>query len=81
MSIPYTSSDHLLLKTAKELFDKLYDRRLLIRLVGVRLSDLVQGNHQINLFDDTQEMIKLYQAIDSIKSQFGAGAIVRARTI
>lgn len=80
-SIPYTSSDHILLKTAKELFDKLYDRRLLIRLVGVRLSDLVQGNHQINLFDDTQEMIKLYQAIDSIKSQYGAGAIVRARTI
>jgi DNA polymerase IV len=81
VSIPYTSSDHILLKTAKELFDKLYDRRMLVRLIGVCFSDLVQGNHQINLFDDTQEMIQLYQAIDSIKRQFGISAVVRARTL
>ncbi|HBK87895.1 MAG TPA: DNA polymerase IV, partial [Cytophagales bacterium] len=40
--IPYTSSDHILLRTVQELFDKLYSRRMLIRLVGVRLSNLVQ---------------------------------------
>lgn len=81
ISIPYTASDHILLRTAKELFDKLYDRRMLVRLVGVRFSDLVPGSYQINLFDDTQEMIQLYQAIDSIKKQFGAGSLVRARTL
>lgn len=78
VSIPYTSSDHLLLGTAKELFVKLYDRRLLIRLVGIRFSHLVPGNYQIRLFDDTEEKIKLYQQIDSIKRQFGEELVVRA---
>ncbi|WP_343673832.1 DNA polymerase IV [Chitinophaga sp.] len=78
LSIPYTSSDHILLRTAKELFDKLYNRRIQARLVGIRFSDLVPGNYQISLFDDTQEMIQLYRAIDNIKKRFGAGALVRA---
>ncbi|MBV8253832.1 MAG: DNA polymerase IV [Chitinophaga sp.] len=71
MSIPYCCSDHVLLEKVKELFKKLYDRRLLVRLIGVRFSHLVQGNHQISLFDDSQEMIALYQAIDQIKNRFG----------
>lgn len=77
MSIPYTASDHLLLEKVKELFHKLYDRRLLVRLIGVRFSHLVSGNYQISLFDDTHEMISLYQAIDSIKSQFGWQYLMR----
>ena len=77
-SIQYTASDHLLLKKVKELFTKLYDRRQLIRLIGVRFTDLVPGNYQIHLFDDTQEEIKLYQAIDSIKSQYGEPLLMRA---
>ncbi|HEU4551817.1 MAG TPA: DNA polymerase IV [Chitinophaga sp.] len=71
MTIPYTCSDHILLEKVKELFHRLYDRRLLVRLVGIRFSHLVQGNYQISLFDDTQEMIALYQAIDHIKNRFG----------
>jgi DNA polymerase-4 len=71
MSIPYTCCDHVLLEKVKELFHKLYDRRQLVRLIGVRFSQLVQGNYQISLFDDTQEMIALYQAIDQIKNRFG----------
>src|SRR5688500_11718196 len=77
-SIPYTSSDHILIKTARELFKKLYDRRLLVRLIGVRFTHLVPGNYQIHLFDDSQEMIRLYQAIDSVKRQFGTEMVVRA---
>ncbi len=77
-SITYTSADHVLLRTVKELFAKLYERRQLIRLVGVRLTDLIPGNYQINLFDDTQEMIKLYQAIDSVKRQYGENYLIRA---
>jgi DNA polymerase-4 len=71
MTIAYTGSDHVLLAKVKELFNKLYDKRLLIRLIGVRFSHLVQGNYQISIFDDTQEMIALYQAIDHIKNRFG----------
>ena len=78
VAISYTSSDHILLQTAKELFKKLYDRRLLIRLVGLRFSHLVPGNYQISLFDDTEEKIRLYQQIDSIKRQFGEEFVVRA---
>lgn len=77
-SIPFTNADHVLLKTVKELFAKLYERRLLIRLLGVRFTHLIPGTYQINLFEDTQENIKLYQAIDSVKKQFGESLIKRA---
>jgi DNA polymerase-4 len=79
--IPYTSSDHVLLRTVTELFDRLYNRRMLIRLVGVRLSGLVHGSHQINLFDDTEESINLYEAIDHIKHRHGVEKLVRATTL
>lgn len=77
-SIPYTNVDHVLLKTVKELFAKLYERRLLVRLLGVRFTHLIPGTYQINLFDDTQENIRLYQAIDCIKKQFGEDKLHRA---
>ncbi|OLY93510.1 DNA polymerase-4 [Cnuella takakiae] len=76
--VTYTSADHLLLEKVRELFDKLYDRRLLVRLVGVRFSHLVPGNYQINLFEDSNETIKLYQAMDSLSNRFGRYMIMRA---
>jgi DNA polymerase-4 len=79
--IPYTSSDHVILRVVQELFDKLYSRRMLIRLVGVRLSNLVQGNHQISLFDDTEEDIGLYEAMDFIKHKHGVDKLIRATTL
>lgn len=77
-SIDYTASDQVLIQKVKELFDKLYVRRQLIRLVGVRFTDLIAGTYQINLFSDTQEMIKLYQAIDSMKKQYGEKFLINA---
>jgi DNA polymerase-4 len=79
--IPYTSSDHILLNTVTELFKRLYNRRMLIRLVGVRLSSLVHGSHQISLFDDTAESINLYEAIDFIKHKHGVEKLIRATTL
>ena len=78
ITIPYTNADHTLLKIAGDLFNKLYERRLLIRLLGIRFTHLIPGNYQINLFEDTQEMINLYQAIDSVKKRFGEKKIIRA---
>ncbi|ULQ56806.1 DNA polymerase IV [Flavihumibacter rivuli] len=78
-SIPYTAADHILLQTAKELFFKLYDRRMLVRLLGIRFTQLIPGNYQLNLFDSTQEMVRLYQAIDSVKHRFGESSVIRAR--
>jgi DNA polymerase IV len=76
--IPYTSCDHSLIRRAKELFEKLYQRRMLIRLIGVRFSHLVGGAYQINLFEDSEEMIRLYQAMDKLKNRFGDQCIQRA---
>src|SRR5665647_2312258 len=77
-SINYTAADQDLIQKAKELFDKLYTRRQLIRLIGIRFSDLIPGTYQINLFNDTQEQIKLYQVIDSVKKQYGEKYLIRA---
>jgi DNA polymerase-4 len=76
--VAYTASDHLLIPKVKELFDKLYERRMLIRLVGVRFSHLVGDGQQINLFEDSEEIIRLYQAMDKMRQRFGADKIGRA---
>ena len=78
MRIPHTSCDHTLIAVVKELFDKLYNKRMLIRLIGVRFSHLVGGGHQINLFEDSQEIIQLYQAMDKIRRRYGEDKIHRA---
>ncbi len=76
--IPYTSSDHTLLKYALELFEKVYNRRMRIRLIGVKFTGLVHGCHQMNLFEDTEELISLYQTMDKIKTRFGSDSVGRA---
>lgn len=77
-SIPYTASDHVLLQKVTELFMKNFNRRVLIRLIGVKFSNLVSGFNQINLFEDTEEKINLYSALDKIRKRFGEDAIGRA---
>lgn len=76
--IPYTSFDHLLLKTVYDIFDQLYNRRMLIRLIGVRFSSLVGGTQQLDLFNDTAEMTNLYSAMDNIRKRFGKNAVYKA---
>jgi len=75
--VPYTAFDHVLIPIVKELFDKLYQRRMLIRLIGVRFSKLVPGSQQIDLFEDSVEMINLYQAMDRIRGKYGRKIVRR----
>jgi Nucleotidyltransferase/DNA polymerase involved in DNA repair len=79
--ITYTSFDHVLSAMATDLLVKLYDRRMLVRLIGVRFSDLVCGTQQLDMFEDKSEMINLYQAMDKIRERFGAEAVRRAGNI
>ena len=79
--IPYTAFDHLIQQTVNGIFDRLYNRRMMIRLIGVRLSDLVNGAPQLTLFDDQAELTQLYAALDKIKLRFGENAIHRSTTI
>jgi DNA polymerase-4 len=75
--IAYTAADHILIPRCKELFDKLYNRRLLVRLIGIRFSGLVHGNYQIDLFEDAEKTIALYKAMDHIRDRYGDRAVVR----
>ena len=79
--IPYTSLDHTLINTTLELFEALYQRRVLIRLIGVRFSNLVGGSYQIRLFEDSDKLIKLYQSMDIIRNRYGKNAVKRAVTM
>lgn len=75
--IPYSAADHIIIPIVLELYEKLYNRRVLVRLIGVRYSHIVEGAHQITLFDDPN-ILSLYQAMDRIRSQFGDRAIMKA---
>jgi DNA polymerase-4 len=75
--VAYTSADHTLTKVVMELFDNLYKRRMRLRMIGIQLSGLVRGTYQINIFEDTVEMMALYQAMDKMKNRFGANAVMR----
>lgn len=76
--IPYSSSDHSILPIVMELYESLYQRRLLVRLIGVKFSHLVSGGHQINLFEDNDKILNLYQAMDKMRERYGDRAVIRA---
>jgi DNA polymerase-4 len=80
-TISYTSMDAVLIRKAKELFKQLYQKRMLIRLVGVRLSNLVNGFEQIDLYENSQEQYNLCQAMDKIRRRFGEKAITMASVL
>lgn len=75
--IAYTSADHILNAYVLDLFEKHYQRRMRLRLIGINFSGLVRGNYQINLFEDSQEIMALYEAMDHIKKQYGMQAVHR----
>ncbi len=64
-----------------ELFQGLYNKRMLVRLIGIRFSHLVSGNYQINLFEDTEETLNLYSAMDKVRNRFGDRSIFRASSM
>ncbi|UCH13337.1 MAG: DNA polymerase IV [Bacteroidales bacterium] len=76
--IAYTSFDHKLIEVARELFQRLYQRRMLIRLIGVKLSHLIQGTPQLNLFEDTPKTVNLYQTMDMLRNRYGRKSVIRA---
>lgn len=79
--IPYTSADHTLLQTVFNSFEKLFTKRLLIRLIGIRFSHLVNGSHQFRLFEDSTKYIRLYQILDKIRVKYGIRSIHKASSV
>lgn len=74
--VAYTSCDHILITRVTELFDNLYNRRMRLRLIGIRFTGLVRGTYQIDMFEDTSERVSLYQAIDKMKNRYGFNAVM-----
>jgi DNA polymerase IV len=79
--IDYTALDNVLLAKVKNLFGKLYRKGEKVRLLGVRFSQLVPMTLQMNLFDNPEEKLELFKAVDDIKKQFGNNFIKKAATI
>ena len=76
--IPYSAMDHNIIPVVLDLYKKLYHRRLLVRLIGVKFSYLVEGGHQIHLFEDDEKLLHLSQAIDKMRERYGDRAVVAA---
>lgn len=76
--IPYSAMDHSILPVVLDLFEKLYNRRLLVRLIGVKFSHLVEGGHQVNLFEDDTKYLHLSEAIDKMRERYGDRAVISA---
>ena len=76
--IPYSSMDHNIIPVVLDLYKKLYNRRLLVRLVGVKFSHLVEGGHQVNLFEDDEKYLNLSVAIDKMRERYGDRAVINA---
>lgn len=81
MTVAYTCYDDELIPAVKKLFSQHYREGQMIRLLGVRLSELINGSRQTNLFENSERKTDLYNAIDAVKGRFGKDAIVRGRTI
>ena len=79
--IDYTALDNVLLAKAKNLFTKLYRKGEKVRLLGVRFSQLVPMTLQMNLFDNAEEKMELFKAVDDIKKQFGNDMLKKAATL
>ncbi|WP_374950670.1 DNA polymerase IV [Mucilaginibacter sp.] len=76
--IALTAAEHILIPGIKNLLNKVWNKHRPIRLIGVRLSNLCTGSYQINLFEDNEERIRLYQAMDTINFRFGEKTVCRA---
>ena len=75
--VPLTARDSTLMEAAQELFGELYDHRRPLRLMGVRFSDLSNGQAQAELFAENARETQLLQQLDHIRKKFGESAVVR----
>ena len=67
--------------TAKELLHEMYRKGQEIRLVGVRVDNLVESKeNQISLFDTKKDekQEKLDKVIDSLRNKYGYDSVTRA---
>jgi nucleotidyltransferase/DNA polymerase involved in DNA repair len=83
----YTNNDMTLFKTAFHLFLKRYESGRKIRLIGISVSNLVNGTAPAALLPFEEELLwqvsdeKLFPVLDRIKDRFGEHAIWRTTNL
>ncbi len=80
-TIDYSSLDDRLIAKAKDIFAKHYQKGRPVRLLGVRFSQLIPFTMQMDLFNNSQEKLNLYKAVDDIKDRFGSKLVKKAITV
>ncbi len=70
-------TDQIIFRVGRELLEKaLAEQRKPLRLLGLRVSGLVEGGRQLSLLDSRAEKLRqLNQAMDHINRKYGAGAL------
>ena len=71
-----TNDERELLAAAKELFAKLFTRRVAVRLVGISVANLETDRRQHELFDtDANRRWYLNREVDSVRGRYGWNAV------
>lgn len=79
-TVDYTALDDVLIAKVKDLFNKSYQKKRPVRLLGVRFSQFIPFTMQMSLFENNAGKLGLYKVVDNIKNQFGSKAISKATT-
>ncbi|MBA4420843.1 MAG: DNA polymerase IV [Anaerolinea sp.] len=76
-----TNLESIIFEKAMTLFNTFWKPGQPIRLLGVGVSELEEGWHQMALFEPKQEKeIRLHQAMDEIREKFGKTMLQRGKT-
>lgn len=78
---PPTAHDHEMKEAAARLLEKAVTRRVSIRLLTLRISEMVPAAEQLSLFAPPidEKRRRINRALDEIRGRFGEGAIGYAR--
>lgn len=76
-----TDLDTEVYRTAGRLLRSLLTRRVRVRLLGISLSNLCEGERQLNLFDEGRcaKYRGFYRAVDSLRDRFGFDVVTVGR--
>lgn len=77
-TVDYTALDDVLIAKVKDLFNKSYQKKRPVRLLGVRFSQFIPFTMQMSLFENNVEKLKLFKAVDEIKDRFGTKMVSKA---
>ncbi|MBN4051892.1 DNA polymerase IV [Cytophagaceae bacterium AH-315-L13] len=76
--ISYTICDQSIIKKVLQIFGQFHNKRMRVRLIGIRFSQLINSAYQTNLFENSHRILNLYKTMDKIRNRFGRDSIKRA---